>query len=41
MKAYFTHAIALCALLLQKQGWIVISVKSDWNRIFAFEENQN
>jgi len=22
----------------KKQGWIVISMKSDWNRIFAFEE---
>ncbi|MTW22312.1 LysM peptidoglycan-binding domain-containing protein [Allochromatium palmeri] len=22
----------------QKQGWIVISMKTDWNRIFAFEE---
>jgi hypothetical protein len=21
----------------QKQGWIVISMKNDWNRIFAFE----
>ncbi len=21
----------------QKQGWIVISMKTDWNRIFAFE----
>ena len=20
-----------------KQGWVVISTKSDWNRIFAFE----
>jgi len=37
----FAHAIALCAFLLQKQGWIVISMKTDWNRIFAFEENQN
>ena len=25
----------------QKQGWIVISMKTDWNRIFAFEEGQN
>jgi len=25
----------------QKQGWIVISMKTDWNRIFAFEESQN
>jgi len=25
----------------QKQGWIVISMKNDWNRIFAFEETQN
>ena len=21
-----------------KQGWIVISMKNDWNRIFSFEE---
>ena len=25
----------------QKQGWIVISMKTDWNRIFAFDESQN
>ena len=25
----------------RKQGWIVISMKNDWNRIFAFEETQN
>ena len=25
----------------QKQGWIVVSMKTDWNRIFAFEEGQN
>ncbi len=25
----------------KKQGWIVISMKTDWNRIFAFGENQN
>ncbi|NEX22376.1 LysM peptidoglycan-binding domain-containing protein [Thiorhodococcus mannitoliphagus] len=25
----------------QKQGWIVISMKTDWNRIFAFEEGQD
>ena len=25
----------------QKQGWIVISMKDDWKRIFAFEEGQN
>jgi hypothetical protein len=25
----------------QKQGWIVISMKTDWNRIFAFEEGRN
>jgi phosphoserine phosphatase len=25
----------------QKQGWIVISMKNDWHRIFAFEEGQN
>ena len=25
----------------KKQGWIVISMKTDWNRIFAFKENQN
>lgn len=22
----------------KKQGWIVISMKNDWNRILAFEE---
>ena len=25
----------------QKQGWVVISMKNDWNRIFAFEEGQD
>jgi phosphoserine phosphatase len=25
----------------QKQGWVVISMKTDWNRIFAFEEGRN
>ncbi|UHD17589.1 HAD family hydrolase [Thiocapsa bogorovii] len=25
----------------QKQGWIVISMKNDWNRIFAFDEGQD
>ncbi|MGB5831444.1 MAG: haloacid dehalogenase-like hydrolase [Thiohalocapsa sp.] len=25
----------------QKQGWIVISMKNDWNRIFAFEAGQD
>ena len=25
----------------QKQGWIVISMKTDWNRIFAFGEGQD
>ena len=25
----------------QKQGWIVISMKNDWNRIFVFDEGQN
>ncbi|MGB5733895.1 MAG: LysM peptidoglycan-binding domain-containing protein [Thiohalocapsa sp.] len=25
----------------QKQGWIVISMKNDWNRIFAFDEGPN
>ena len=25
----------------QKQGWIVISMKNDWNRIFAFDERPN
>jgi hypothetical protein len=24
----------------QKQGWVVISMKSDWNRIFAFDESE-
>jgi hypothetical protein len=23
--------------MAQKQGWIVISMKNDWKRIFAFE----
>ena len=22
----------------QKQGWVVVSMKSDWNRIFEFED---
>jgi phosphoserine phosphatase len=34
----FTQALYVEA---KKQGWIVISMKTDWNRIFAFEENQN
>ena len=25
----------------KKQGWVVISMKNDWNRIFAFEEGQD
>ena len=25
----------------QKQGWVFISMKNDWNRIFAFEEGQD
>ena len=30
----FTHALYDEAM---KQGWVVISMKNDWKRIFAFE----
>ena len=26
-----------CTTMAKKQGWIVVSMKDDWKRIFAFE----